>query len=275
MISSEQLQNWSTARKDLVAQWGNFYQEHQNTVHTVAIVTLAGATGMAIGLWVGKGILVAKGVTVATTGATQSATTFAPVTTAATVKGAVTLLGNTAVQGASLLDKAVALFNTLSANAIPLTAGAVGGGAAGVGVTRYQVRQVKEQLNAQVAQTAAMQSEAVRIQQELRNTEANLAEVQTKLAPQVVPDDLEAIYGIGRVIAQRLNAAGIYTFAELAAQTPQQLRTLVGSGRAATTMNPEAWIAEARQRVASQAAPATPGVDASSSTAAEEGNAIP
>jgi predicted flap endonuclease-1-like 5' DNA nuclease len=43
-----------------------------------------------------------------------------------------------------------------------------------------------------------------------------------------VPDDLIVIKGIGPVIARKLNAAGIYTFRQLAALTPVQLREIVG-----------------------------------------------
>ncbi|MEZ4518422.1 MAG: hypothetical protein R3C44_16910 [Chloroflexota bacterium] len=37
-------------------------------------------------------------------------------------------------------------------------------------------------------------------------------------------DNLEQILGIGPTYAQRLNAAGIYTYADLAAQTPDHVR---------------------------------------------------
>ena len=44
----------------------------------------------------------------------------------------------------------------------------------------------------------------------------------------VKPDDLIVIKGIGPVIAGKLNNAGIYTFKQLAAITPAQLREIVG-----------------------------------------------
>jgi predicted flap endonuclease-1-like 5' DNA nuclease len=44
----------------------------------------------------------------------------------------------------------------------------------------------------------------------------------------LVRDDLVVIHGIGPVIAGRLNQAGVYTFANLAALTPERLRELVG-----------------------------------------------
>ena len=40
-------------------------------------------------------------------------------------------------------------------------------------------------------------------------------------------DDLARVNGIGRVYAERLNAAGIFTFAELAQASPEQLREII------------------------------------------------
>jgi predicted flap endonuclease-1-like 5' DNA nuclease len=44
----------------------------------------------------------------------------------------------------------------------------------------------------------------------------------------VVPDDLIVINGIGPVIAKKLNDAGIFTFRQLGAITPEGLRGIVG-----------------------------------------------
>jgi predicted flap endonuclease-1-like 5' DNA nuclease len=59
-------------------------------------------------------------------------------------------------------------------------------------------------------------------------------------------DPLIDINGIGPVYEQRLFDAGIYTFAELAAQSPERLRELVGAKSWQETET-EAWIAEAQQ----------------------------
>jgi predicted flap endonuclease-1-like 5' DNA nuclease len=50
------------------------------------------------------------------------------------------------------------------------------------------------------------------------------------LAPSVPPkpDDLDVIKGIGPVITRLLNGKGITTFEQLAAQTPESLRILLG-----------------------------------------------
>lgn len=55
-------------------------------------------------------------------------------------------------------------------------------------------------------------------------------------------DDLTEIKGIGPTYARRLSAAGITTFAELAAASPDRLREVT---RATAMTNPEEWIAQA------------------------------
>lgn len=59
------------------------------------------------------------------------------------------------------------------------------------------------------------------------------------------PDDLTQINGIGPTFARRLNEAGIYSFAALAAATPEQVKeiTKVANWQA----DPVDWIVAARQ----------------------------
>jgi predicted flap endonuclease-1-like 5' DNA nuclease len=57
---------------------------------------------------------------------------------------------------------------------------------------------------------------------------------------EAAPDDLTAIRGIGPGMKERLNQAGIYTFAQIAQSTPDALRELLGdAGRLAKV---ESWI---------------------------------
>jgi predicted flap endonuclease-1-like 5' DNA nuclease len=56
-------------------------------------------------------------------------------------------------------------------------------------------------------------------------------------------DDLTAIKGIGPVFAKRLNKAGIFTFAQLAAQSPEKIESVTQ----VTRWDPEDWIAEAKK----------------------------
>lgn len=55
-------------------------------------------------------------------------------------------------------------------------------------------------------------------------------------------DDLTAIKGIGPVFAARLNKAGIFTYAQLAAQSPEQIQFITQ----VTRWDPEDWIEAAR-----------------------------
>ena len=49
-------------------------------------------------------------------------------------------------------------------------------------------------------------------------------------AEEVFPDPLEKIKGIGPVIKQKLNDKGIFTFAQLAKLSPEELEEIVGAG---------------------------------------------
>ncbi|HHY88544.1 MAG TPA: DUF4332 domain-containing protein [Chloroflexi bacterium] len=59
-------------------------------------------------------------------------------------------------------------------------------------------------------------------------------------------DDLKAINGIGPVFERLLHQAGIRTFAQLSAASPDELRSLL-EARDYTLANPESWIEQARQ----------------------------
>ncbi len=90
------------------------------------------------------------------------------------------------------------------------------------------------------------------ISPEIDITEAPLAEIRAEAeeasaAPAAPPAErLEVIRGIGPKFAERLHAAGIHTFAALAAETPERLREIVRA-QSWQKIEPEAWIAEARR----------------------------
>ena len=245
-----------------ITQVESFVTGNPNLLKGAGVVTAAVVVGGVGGYLLAKGAFVAHGVANGVVAAKGGATG------AATLQNSAALLNSSLVGGTTLVDKIAALWNTLSANAAPLTVGAVGGGAAGVGATRYQVRQVKDALAEQTAQTATIQAERSQLADALTTAKANLRDMQAKLAAQpavqTVQDQLEAIKGIGRVFAQKLNAAGIYTFADLAAQTPDRLREIIGTARAGSMVQPADWIQQARQRVQADApsaattAPTTP-----------------
>lgn len=63
--------------------------------------------------------------------------------------------------------------------------------------------------------------------------------------PEPDPDDLTDITGIGPVYAERLRAAGVRTFADLAALAPDAIRAK--ADLEAWQGDPEAWIEQARE----------------------------
>lgn len=58
-----------------------------------------------------------------------------------------------------------------------------------------------------------------------------------------ISEPLEEIKGIGPVFANRLNEAGIYSFAQLAAASPDEIQQITGVNR----WDPADWIAEAKK----------------------------
>ncbi len=91
----------------------------------------------------------------------------------------------------------------------------------------------QEKFTALEADHAALQAKVAALEAE------NTSQPAPEMARQVIipappetvpakPDDLQVIKGIGPVIAKKLNDAGICTFRELAAITPQRLREIVG-----------------------------------------------
>lgn len=91
--------------------------------------------------------------------------------------------------------------------------------------------------------------------QELASAEANVTSLKAQLADAlsqvgeskevyVQADRLQKVNGIGNVYAQKLNDAGIFTFAQLAKETAERLTEIV-SPESWQSIEPDAWIAEA------------------------------
>jgi predicted flap endonuclease-1-like 5' DNA nuclease len=70
-------------------------------------------------------------------------------------------------------------------------------------------------------------------------------EAPTETREEQPPDDLTVIRGIGVAIQDRLNAAGIRSYDQLARATPEELRSILG--RLARAAKLEEWIAQARE----------------------------
>ncbi len=69
---------------------------------------------------------------------------------------------------------------------------------------------------------------------------------KTAAAPSpAAEDDLKKIEGIGPKIDAALKAAGIRTFADLAAKTPEELQAILDAAGFARISNPETWAEQA------------------------------
>ncbi len=68
--------------------------------------------------------------------------------------------------------------------------------------------------------------------------------------PEGVGDDLTAIRGIGIIMQNRLNRAGITTYAQLAEAKPEHVREALG--KLSQGAKVEAWIGQAQELVASK-----------------------
>lgn len=84
---------------------------------------------------------------------------------------------------------------------------------------------------------------------EISRLQAQLADVtwpaKEAIAAVVVRDPLEQINGIGPLFAQRLHEAGIFTYAQLAAATPDRVYTALQL-EDRQSIDAQAWIAQAR-----------------------------
>lgn len=76
------------------------------------------------------------------------------------------------------------------------------------------------------------------------------AQAQTPAPAAGAADDLTAIKGIGLTTRNRLNRAGITTYARLAEAKPEQVREALGTSSRGTRV--EAWISQAAKLAASK-----------------------
>lgn len=97
---------------------------------------------------------------------------------------------------------------------------------------------------------ASRQKEMDELLDRLAQKDAQIDQIKAEFARYAAkhPDDLTAIKGIGRVYQSKLREAGIHTFAELAASTPERLRTLLQI-KAWQKVDPQSWIEQAKALV--------------------------
>lgn len=100
---------------------------------------------------------------------------------------------------------------------------------------------------ATVEQQGQRELEAAR--QEISRLQAQLAELswpaKEVTAALVQRDPLEQINGVGPIFAQRLHEAGIFTFAQLAAATPERVQAALMPEQR-QRIDAAAWIAQAQ-----------------------------
>ncbi len=120
-------------------------------------------------------------------------------------------------------------------------------------------RRDDEQVRKQLAEARTKILELQQENEQLRASQtkddaSNIKAPAAGSAPDVVTskDKLENVTGIGPVFAKRLNEAGIYTFADLAALTPENVHEIIGP-EDWQKIEPEAWLAEAAQLAAKAA----------------------
>jgi len=173
----------------------------------------------------------------------------------------------------NLVTQAQTLVDTVSTNIVPLVAtvlgGAVGGVVGGGALQRQHNKKQQNLVESLSAQTKKQQAQVTKIESELTTTQAQVTQLTSEISKSAVPsetpqpavskeiaidpspapakpDDIEEIKGIGPVFAQRLNEAGIYTFADLLKLTPEQITDIVTKGERTYAIDAEDWLKQAR-----------------------------
>jgi len=70
-------------------------------------------------------------------------------------------------------------------------------------------------------------------------------QVELEPAVEVVPDDLKRIEGIGPKISSVMNKGGVYTFAQMAAMTPEALRKILDDAGMSAINDTSTWPEQA------------------------------
>ncbi|MEM9668904.1 MAG: helix-hairpin-helix domain-containing protein [Pseudomonadota bacterium] len=83
--------------------------------------------------------------------------------------------------------------------------------------------------------------------------EAPAAEVEAapELATDTAGDDLKQLKGVGPVLAEKLNDAGIMSFAQIAALSPEEIADVEEKVGASGKFEKEGWLEQAKELAAS------------------------
>jgi predicted flap endonuclease-1-like 5' DNA nuclease len=170
------------------------------------------------------------------------------------------LLGGKALAAAALAKPAVGLpaaagaspgaaFRGLLDLILPGAVGAAGGGVAGAGLARRQVRKGLDPLRREVADLAHAVLHGVGESgpDGAAPTDAAPAPVTGTAPDPAAMRELERIRGIGPRYAALLVAGGIRGLADLARADPTELGRLLGVSAAAPMAAPARWISQARE----------------------------
>lgn len=115
-------------------------------------------------------------------------------------------------------------------------------------VAEQEINRLKQELEAKEEERhklTAAEAEINRLQQELAVLSAGTAVKSTEVVVKKVPS-LEAIHGVGPAFARRFYEAGVHTFDDLAALTPERVREIIAP-KAWQKIDPVAWIEEAKK----------------------------
>lgn len=110
----------------------------------------------------------------------------------------------------------------------------------------------RRSLNESLDEESRQRTELEQAQREIQNLQEQLAQLSnsktaSKGTPTAnAPDSLERIDGINVIFAQRLQTAGVRTFAQLAQLSPERIVEIIRP-KSRQAINPAAWIAQAKQ----------------------------
>lgn len=160
----------------------------------------------------------------------------------------------------------ISVIGTLASPPVALTVGAIGGSV--WGWNYMQSRSVATDLAKETNAADSLSEEESIINTATENTvvpaAAPVLEQVDTAEPVIAPpaaefvatvaepttpsrDKFEKINGIGPIYAGRLHKAGIHTFAQLAALTPERILEIIETAGSSAPVHPESWITEARQ----------------------------
>ena len=111
------------------------------------------------------------------------------------------------------------------------------------------IRPLQDQVRQLELEKAQGEIRLTQMQEELETARTQSGVFQPALpdaTEEIVPDNLQEINGIGLVITKRLNHHGIYTFEQLASQTAEYLREILGD-MIQRLADEESFIQQARQ----------------------------